>query len=776
MSRNFGISQRFVAATVIAFVLVAGAMLLVTNHYMTATLDNAEENELYALVATLQANLDKEGEMAQGMSALVAGIPRVQELLAARDREALKALFVPGFAALKQNYGIRQFQFHLPPATSFLRVHNPEKFGDDLSSFRPAVVETNRSGKPNRGLEVGVAGLGIRGVVPVAYEGRPVGSVEFGYSFGQPFIDWFSNKFDVDVALYLQRDGGLQLLASSFGERPLLTQEQLGEAMRQGEYFGKGELDGTPVITFAHVINDFSGKPIGVVEIAKDRSGYLAQAKASNNLIPGLAGGTDHRITAGDHAKALNNLMLGLGVAGSLLIGLFAWLISRGVVRPIQRTALAMEQIANEGGTLGARLDESGNDEVTRLSKAFNQFVAKIEQLVSRVSGSAGDLGVVVAEFSALSSHTNSGVRRQQEQTAQVATAMTEMSATVHDVAENATRTAEAAADADGQANTGKEVVGNAMKSISQLAGEVERAVEMVRRVEEDSARIGSVLDVIRGIAEQTNLLALNAAIEAARAGEQGRGFAVVADEVRSLAQRTQQSTQEIQQMIESLQGGVSDTVEVMAVGQQQASLSVEQAARARESLDAITAAVDTITEMSAQIATASEEQSAVAEDINRSMVEIAEVADQTSQDSARSFEASQQLAGHVDELVELVGHFHTGDSRQELIRARATHMAWKAKLRGFLDGNTTLDERAALSHTDCSLGKWYESVGKREFSHIPQLARLEAPHRELHEVIRRVVELKSKGDQEAAEQEYLKVGPLSEQIVQLIREIEQQV
>jgi methyl-accepting chemotaxis protein len=750
MFRNIGISLRFVIATVLAVVVVLTLTLSIAFNYMGSVLRSAEVNEMEEIFENVVAGIDSEGRLARTMSALVAGIPDVQRHFAARDRSALEALFVPGFQVLKNEYGVRQFQFHEPPATSFLRVHKPAKFGDDLSAFRFTVVEGNRSKKPIQGLEVGVAGLGVRGLVPVSHEGQHVGTVEFGMSFGQAYFDEYAKHHEVDLELYINRDGKMDRFASTMEDNNLVGMDELKGLSAGGHLFDQGDLDGKPVAYYAAPVENYSGETIGVLLLAKDRT-YYADSMAS-----------------------LMMTVIGLGLLSVVVIGGLVWLISRGVVKPICDAAVAMEGIASAEGDLTVRMDESGSDEVTRLARAYNRFANKTEGMINKVSRATGNLSLRIGEFATLAEQTRDGINTQHEQTTQVATAMTEMSATVHEVAQNTTQTAEAARQADQQANNGRDVVKDVTRSIDTLASEVARAVETVQHVEQDSDRIGSVLDVIRGIADQTNLLALNAAIEAARAGEQGRGFAVVADEVRTLAKRTQDSTEEIQEMIESLHKGVRETVSVMETSQRQAAESVEQAGRAHAALEEITRVVDTISQMSSQIATAAEEQSSVAEDINRNIVEITHVAESTSVNAVKSHEASEGMSREIDQLSHLLSEFKTGDANsKQLQQAMAAHLSWKTKLRSFLDGKGSLDERIAFDHTACGFGVWYESVGRRELSHISEINQIEKPHKELHELIRQIAELKRKGDLQAAEREYQRVGPLSEEIVGIMKAIQ---
>jgi len=352
------------------------------------------------------------------------------------------------------------------------------------------------------------------------------------------------------------------------------------------------------------------------------------------------------------------NTLLVLAVSGVLLGALGGMLLAGFVSRPLCRTVAAMEDIAEGEGDLTQRLPVRGSDEIAMLSSAFNRFVEKVQGVVRQVAGSTSQLAAAAEEMSLITDETRNGVQRQRNETEQVATAMNEMTATVQEVARHAESAAGAARQADEEANAGRQVVQGTVEAIHHLAEEVEKAAEVIGHLEQDSEQIGGVLEVIRGIAEQTNLLALNAAIEAARAGEQGRGFAVVADEVRSLASRTQESTEEIQQMIEKLQAGARDAVKVMETGRSRAQESVEQAGKAGQALEGITGAVDQITTMNGQIAEAARQQGEVAEEINQNIINISQVADETASGTDQLANASADLARLSAELQSLVASF----------------------------------------------------------------------------------------------------------------------
>ena len=337
-------------------------------------------------------------------------------------------------------------------------------------------------------------------------------------------------------------------------------------------------------------------------------------------------------------------------------IGIVLMIFSRFVFNPMRDLMSNMERAA--AGDLTVNVKLNGLSEIVVLSAALIKFIGSVRDQVQDINHNSDSLSTAAEELSIITGEASAGIQKQQSETAQVATAINQMSATVQEVAQHADAAADAAKGADLETTKGKEVVQNSMQQISLLASDIEQAMNVIRKLESDSDNIGSVMDVIKGIAEQTNLLALNAAIEAARAGEQGRGFAVVADEVRVLASRTQESTREIHEMIERLQAGARAAVSAMSESQERAQSTVEQASEATDSLETITEAVKNISQMNTQIASAAEEQSAVAEEINKSINNISEVAEKTAHGSAQTAKSSETLAQLALTLQKAVSKF----------------------------------------------------------------------------------------------------------------------
>ncbi|MCU7852918.1 MAG: CZB domain-containing protein [Candidatus Thiodiazotropha sp. (ex Monitilora ramsayi)] len=486
-----------------------------------------------------------------------------------------------------------------------------------------------------------------------------------------------------------------------------------------------------------------------------------------------LTDNTSHSIS--QHISSASTLSLWLSGFTVLIISIGIFLLSRSVVNGIHDVQKTLRHVEQDND-LVIRLPAEGNNEIAVFSRSVNSLLEHFSKMISQVINASVEVGMSSADQTRIVESMVTGVRNQHLEIDQVATAMNEMSATVQEVAENANHVAKAAQQANDETQNGGQVMDNTISTMEKLRSRIESTAQVIEKLDDESTEISKVLGVITGISEQTNLLALNAAIEAARAGEQGRGFAVVADEVRALAGRTKDSADEIRDMIERLQNEVRNTVSEMEESQENAQASSEQAAAAGQAFERIATEIGSINEMVMQIATATEEQSHVAEEMNKNISNISTEASSTAQSGNDTLDATATIGTMVEELRSQASIFKVDDLHLHLSQAKSAHLAWRGRLRAYLDGKGGLSAEQASDHHNCSLGKWYYSQGMAQFGHIPEMTELEKPHAELHGIIKNIIQLQESGQKASAEDEYAKVDPLSQRIVGLLEIIESKV
>ncbi len=364
----------------------------------------------------------------------------------------------------------------------------------------------------------------------------------------------------------------------------------------------------------------------------------------------------DINLAAADQYSTAFTLVIGLLVAATVLTFLCAIVLTRSIVKPIDEVLGVAEQIAT--GNLTHSIRPQGTDEAARLQQAIARMQEQLRDTLQQISGSATQLASAAEELNSVTEESARGLQQQNNEIEQAATAVTEMTSAVEEVARNAVSTSEASAEATRSATDGRDLVMETVSAIERMSNDVQSTSVLVGNLAEQSRDIGKVLDVIRGLADQTNLLALNAAIEAARAGEAGRGFAVVADEVRALAHRTQQSTAEIERMVSSIQGGTEQAVSSMRNSTERAESTLNIARGAGSALDTITGAVAQINERNLVIASAAEEQAQVAREVDRNLVNINDLSVQSATGAHQTSAASAELSRLAVDLNSLVGRF----------------------------------------------------------------------------------------------------------------------
>ncbi len=484
-----------------------------------------------------------------------------------------------------------------------------------------------------------------------------------------------------------------------------------------------------------------------------------------------------------------------IAVVGGALVSLVGVVIARIVIAPIKSLGRQARAIAQ--GDLNVEVTHESHDEVGELADSFKLMVANLRQTLGRINDATAAVASASAEISSSTEQMAAGAREQSTQTGEVAAAVEEMTKTIIENSKNSSAASETALKAKRAAEDGGKVVTKTIEGMKRIADVVKRSAETVQELGKSSSEIGVISNVIDEIADQTNLLALNAAIEAARAGEQGRGFAVVADEVRVLAERTSKATKEIADMISKIQNETAGAASSMNEGTRHVDEGIKLADEAGKSLNEIVTISQQLTDMVTQIAAASEEQSSASEQIARNVEAISSVTGETSQSAQQMAHAADDLNRLTENLHNVVAQFKLsetvsfgapgrktrvsgnvrlekqGDARFDVEAAKQAHRMWRMRVQRVLAGIEKIKEEEVVSHRDCKLGKWYYNAGQSEFQGNETFVLLGQKHEAMHNAVRNAVRFYNNENLESAQREAQKVYELSDAVVHLLDELQ---
>ena len=636
MLHNLRLWAKIMAAMGASIGIVGATLTFANLGTMNGLIREAERQALDAHLKAIANGITAESRMAEAMSALVANLPMVEDKFAAGDRKYLADTFVPAFKLLARDYGVEQFQFHTPPATSFLRVHKPEKFGDDLSAFRGTVLATNKNQKPTRGLEGGVAGLGARGMVPVFRDGKHVGSVEFGMSFGQGFFDSFRAQNGVDAGLHVPSGDGFKTMGATFGKEPLLPVELLKKAMAGVPQLDHRDLKGVAYAVYAAAINDYSGKPLGVVEIAMDRSAYQASLAAARN-----------------DAILVGALSLALGLA-------LAMYTARQLVGRINAVVAGVNRVAQ--GDLSVDIAVDGNDEIGELARATQEMRKRLHDLAAEVGSHAAAVQAAAQEIAAAVDNQAATSTQMSSSVAEITATMEELSASSTQIADHSRAVVDSANQTLDGSRKGSAAMETVLGRIDAIRNDNQQSLQEIVALGAKSKQIGKVMEIINAVADQTKLIAFNAALEASSAGEAGKRFSVVASEIRRLADSVTDSTGEIETKINEIQDSINRLVltsengaNVIATG---SGASADTAVRLGE---IVGAAAQTST-AAQQISLSTQQQKTASSQVVTALREIVGASAHTAQSIGRIAQISKEMSVLSGKLSAQVGRFKLAD------------------------------------------------------------------------------------------------------------------
>lgn len=807
------ISGKILGPVILALMVTAGFVTFYGVVTQNSLIENEDQQQLKALSDTFQSRLDAQGEMAKALATSLAALPEVQQAFAEGDREALIDQLQPTYTALNEQFGVPQAQFHLPPATSMLRLHSLDKFGDDLSAFRSTVIVANRDQVAVSGLEKGKGGYGIRGVVPVVQAERHLGTFEIGLDFDQRFLDSFKESYKVEVSVYLYQeeskvetfaeadgeqaaDSAFAAYASTMSEPAALDEALFQQVVTTAEpTFAQLTHQNVPYSIVLAPLFDYAGDVVGVIVINHDRSAALAQMSYNRTVSLAVAGAVVLVM-----ALAIWQLLAYLvirptrrltTVAGHIAVGDVEVAVPDtdrqdeiGVLaRTFQDSVIYLREMANVADHLAQSdftVKVRPRSEKDALGQACGRLVENLRYLLAQVLQDAKSIDEfshqlveLTLQASAATQQMAAATQEQAADVSHVSQATGQISTSLESVAANAQQGAVLAAEAAEVARAGTSKVEVTVREMEKIKAKAGQSAQRVREMGEQSAQIEMIVNTIDEIAAQTNLLALNAAIEAARAGEHGRGFAVVADEVRKLAEKSTGATQEIAGLINGIRAAVTEAVTAMEASTTEIDRGVDRANEAGQALYQIRASVDEVNRQITEIAGAAQHINAASEELVAATSRVSAVIDEnsavTEEMTAQVIDvsdATRSLQHMTSDLYAVVFNFKVSDEADfggQIATFQQAHHNWVQRVETMLAGGEPIKPH---SHTECLLGRWYAQRGQADFGQLAEFVALAAPHEKLHVLLQEVTLAHQQGDKAAAQRLFAELRHTSQTVV----------